>query len=164
MQCCFPALPFRWPARRLPARCARPLRASRERISPLGLEVPLSSWQYPYVLARKDWLYPFWEGHWPPNRSNLLPPWLEGDRLDRTTGATHWVRSPGAIYPQSGCCHPPCPVIQCLASAELAVPVSREGLATQPIRSWRLPWSSPPGTLPGPPLLGGCSIRRVSRD
>ena len=110
--------------------------------------------EYPYVLARKVWLYPFWAGRWPPNRSNLLPPWLEGDRLDRTTGATHWVRSPGAVYPQSGCCHPPGLVIQCLASAELAVPVSREGLATQPIRSWQLPWSSPPGTLPGPPLWG----------
>ena len=43
--------------------------------------------EYPYVLARKVWLYPFWAGRWPPNRSNLLPPWLEGDRLDRTAGA-----------------------------------------------------------------------------
>ena len=53
--------------------------------------------EYPYVLARKVWLYPFWAGRWPPNRSNLLPPWLEGDRLDRTTGAAHWVRTGCAV-------------------------------------------------------------------
>ena len=64
----------------LPLRPCRPSGHSREQ------EV---AGEYPYVLARKVWLYPFWAGCWPPNRSNLLPPWLEGDRLDRTTGATH---------------------------------------------------------------------------
>ena len=108
---CGSAFPSRWHSRRLPAYCARPFGVSRERLYLVGLEVPLSSWQYPSVLARKVWLYPFGRdvGH-PTDQTSFLRGWRETDWTGRparpTLGAITGSHIPPVwLLPPASSCH-----------------------------------------------------------